>query len=266
MTALFVVLGAAFALLERGWPERPHERAFAKARLTDWVYWPFSAFGTGNLTRLLTVGTFGTAALALGYRGSPKELLPWLEGEGHFGIGALPAPAQLLLALLIGDLVNYWTHRLRHSRALWPFHAVHHSPRTLDWLASVRMHPVDDAIDNVTGGLVVLGMGTAPHIWLATGPFLFFFNMWLHANVPWRIGPLAYVIATPAFHRWHHAEETARTPKNFAGVFPVWDLVFGTFYLPAGKPETFGPGDTPVPGGLLRQMIFPFRRGLRVPR
>jgi sterol desaturase/sphingolipid hydroxylase (fatty acid hydroxylase superfamily) len=260
MVALFVVLGAVFALLERGWPERAHVPVFARARLTDWVYWPFSAFVTGNLTRLLTVGSVGALAIALGYRGSPKALLAWLGGEGRFGIGALPAPAQLVIALVIGDLVNYWNHRLRHARALWPFHAVHHSPRTLDWLAAVRMHPVDDALDNVGVGLVVLGMGTSPAIWLAIGPFLFFFNMWLHANVPWRLGPLAYLVATPAFHRWHHAEETASMSKNFAGIFPFWDLLFGTFYLPATPPKTFGPGDTPVPGGLLRQMIFPFGR------
>ncbi len=259
MAALFVLLGAVFALLERLWPERARAALFSRARLTDWAYWPFSAFVTGNLTRLLTLGSFGAVAFVLGYRGAPRELLSWLGAEGRFGIGSWPLPVQLLLALFVGDLVNYWNHRLRHTRRLWPFHAVHHAPKTLDWLAGVRMHPVDDAIDNVGVGLVVLGMGTAPALWLATGPFLFFFNMWLHANVPCRLGPLAYVVATPAFHRWHHAEETAATPCNFAGVFPVWDLLFGTFYLPAQHPRTFGPGDTPVPSGLLRQLVFPFK-------
>jgi sterol desaturase/sphingolipid hydroxylase (fatty acid hydroxylase superfamily) len=258
MSTLFAVLGVVFALLERRWPERTRAVLFSRTRLTDWLYWPFSAFVTGNLTRLFVLGSFGAIALAVGYRGAPRQLLPWLEGEGRFGVGVLPLPVQVFFALAVGDLVNYWNHRLRHTRLLWPFHAVHHSPRTLDWLASVRMHPVDDAVDNVGVGLVVLGMGTSPSVWLMTGPFLFFFNMWLHANVPWRLGPLAYVVATPAFHRWHHAEETAGTPCNFAGVFPAWDLVFGTFHLPAARPASFGPGDAPVPDGLLRQLAFPF--------
>jgi len=62
--------------------------------------------------------------------------------------------------IVVGDLVNYWNHRLRHGRLLWPYHAVHHGPRALDWLSSVRMHPVDDLCDNVPVALVVLGLAS----------------------------------------------------------------------------------------------------------
>lgn len=262
MTALFVSLGALFSMFERAWPERAHVPYFTRSRSTDWLYWPFSAFVTGNVTRVLTLGAAASFALAFGHRGELATFSAWLSVP-RWGIGGWPIAAQLALAISLGDLVNYWNHRLRHTRLLWPFHAIHHSPRDLDWLASVRMHPVDDAIDNVMVGAFVLALGTRLDVWLATGPFLFFFNVWLHANVRWRLGPLEWVIATPAFHRWHHAEERAERPCNFAGVLPLWDLVFGTFSLPREPARAFGPGRTVVPDGLLRQLASPFEALVR---
>ena len=127
------------------------------------------------------------------------------------------------------------------------------------------MHPVDDAIDNVMVGLVVLAIGTRFDVWLATGPCLFFFNVWLHANVRWRFGWLERVIATPAFHRAHHSDDTL-APRNFAGVLPLWDAIFGTLYLPGRPVESFGPGATPVPRGFFGQLVMPFAQAIRAVR
>jgi|GEM_PF-6800032 len=45
----------------------------------------------------------------------------------------------------------------------------------------------------------------------------------------------------------------------FAGFFPLWDILFGTYYMPKGKvPTEFGI-DEPMPNTLAGQMIFPFR-------
>jgi sterol desaturase/sphingolipid hydroxylase (fatty acid hydroxylase superfamily) len=121
------------------------------------------------------------------------------------------------------------------------------------------MHPVDDLCDNVAVGLSVLAAGVSIEAWLATGPFVFFLDAWLHANLRLPLGPLRYVIATPAFHRAHHADDAAETSCNFAGVFPVWDLVFGTFRMPDDAPRSFGAGTTAVPAGFLAQLAFPLR-------
>ena len=257
MAVTFLVVGAAASLAEKLWPSSRSRGRLTSARVTDWVYWPFSALVTGNLTRMATMGAVGFAAVALGFRGQARAVPGWID-EHTWGIGHLPVIAQLVVTVGLGDLVNYWNHRLRHTRWLWPFHAVHHSPETLDWLSSVRMHPVDDLVDNVGVGLFVMALGARPEVWLATGPFLFFFNAWLHANVSWRLGPLEYVVATPAFHRWHHAAETTETPCNFAGVLPAWDLLFGTFRLPARAPRAFGT-NLNVPATLPSQLAFPFR-------
>ena len=53
-----------------------------------------------------------------------------------------------------------------------------------------------------------------------------------HANLPWTYGPLGYLLVSPVFHRVHHAigvgHEGRRHGCNFAVLFPVWDIVFGT--------------------------------------
>jgi len=83
----------------------------------------------------------------------------------------------------------------------------------------------------------------------------------LHANVSWTFGPLGHVLASPAFHRRHHTKETAAIDKNFAGLLPVWDLLFGTFYLPKDRrPTEFGVHDDGVPDSFWGQLVYPFRK------
>ena len=190
MTALALVTGAVSSALERGFPERSRASYLSRARWIDWAYWPFSAFVSGNITRAVTLGAAAALAFAAGYRGALDGLPAWAAARSDTLLGALPFWAQMAFAIVVGDLVDYWNHRLRHTRALWPFHAVHHGPAQLDWLSSQRMHPVDDLCDNVLVGLVLLASGVSLEAWLATGPFLFFFNAWLHANLKVRLGPL----------------------------------------------------------------------------
>ena len=80
----------------------------------------------------------------------------------------------------------------------------------------------------------------------------------------WAFGPFRYVLASPAFHRWHHTSEEEGLDRNFAGLFPWIDLLFGTFYMPEGRrPERFGLAHEDVPEGLLAQLAYPFRRAGR---
>ena len=84
----------------------------------------------------------------------------------------------------------------------------------------------------------------------------------IHANVRFEFGPLAWLVATPRFHHWHHGIEPEAVDKNFAIHLPVLDWLFGTFHLPAGRwPSGYGVHtDRPVPDGFLRQLAHPFRR------
>lgn len=268
MVCLFIACGGVSALLEAAWPDRAAAPKLTPERRVDWAWWPVSAFLTGNLTRALTVGIVVGAALLLGVAPTPFDVLPALVAH-PFGIGRAAPVAQVAFALFVGDGVNYWNHRLRHGRWLWPFHAVHHGPVRLDWLSSARIHPVDDLVDGVSVGLVLVALGVPVQVWLATGPFLLFFDMYVHANVAlpgtrlrWPRAVLARCVVGPAFHRHHHAAPmptlgTGARPCNYAGVFPAWDLVFGTFHLPPDAPAAFGTGE-PTPSGLLAQLRQPF--------
>jgi sterol desaturase/sphingolipid hydroxylase (fatty acid hydroxylase superfamily) len=106
----------------------------------------------------------------------------------------------------------------------------------------------------------LLVLGFSPGVLAGYVPLLTFYAILLHANVPWTFGPLRYLLASPAFHRWHHTAEEEGRDKNFAGLFPFLDLAFGTFYLPEGRqPERFGLGREEVPAGLVAQLAYPFR-------
>ena len=74
------------------------------------------------------------------------------------------------------------------------------------------------------------------------------------------VGPLRAVLANPRFHRWHHMSAEEGKDKNLAGLLLPWDILFGTYYMPASQPARFGIHDA-VPTDLLGQLIWPFRRG-----
>jgi len=84
-------------------------------------------------------------------------------------------------------------------------------------------------------------------------------GFFIHANARWRFGPLEWLIATPAFHHWHHTNDgPAYVNKNYAALLPLVDRLFGTLYLPKDKqPEHYGI-DEPLPSGFLGQLVRPF--------
>ncbi|MDU6241438.1 MAG: sterol desaturase family protein, partial [Bradyrhizobium sp.] len=65
----------------------------------------------------------------------------------------------------------------------------------------------------------------------------------------------------PVFHRWHHTAIEEGGNTNFAGTFPLWDILFGTFRMPEGRlPENYGKDEAAMPGEFAGQLVFPFRR------
>ena len=92
-----------------------------------------------------------------------------------------------------------------------------------------------------------------------------FLAIFIHANIKWRFGWLEWLIATPPFHHWHHTNDGPEyINKNFAGLLPWVDKLFGTFYLPKNRlPEKYGI-DAPMAQNYLGQLAQPFR-GKRKP-
>ena len=177
------------------------------------------------------------------------------------GIARQPGGLQICEALVLSGLGAYWGHRAAHTVPfLWRFHKVHHSIQEMDWLAAGRLHPVDQAFTRSCAVLPLYAFGFTRATFGAFLVFTTFQALFIHANVRLRFGPLRWLLATPEFHHWHHANEPEAYNSNFAGEFPWIDWLFGTLRLPAGRmPARYGIDD-PVPAGYLRQLAWPFRR------
>jgi len=248
----FVVLSLVFFVAQRIWPSVRGQRLFRRGFLTDSVYWLWTPFVARTITPIAVgIALIPIAAL---YGMNLKTII-----HGHGALAAQPLWLQGIEIFVAGDFLGYWQHRLFHGHRLWRFHAVHHSSTELDWLSSVRLHPVNDALSRLIVAVPLVAAGFNTTVVAFYAPFTTLYAITLHANLNWDYGPLRYVIASPTFHRWHHTSAEEGLERNFSGGLPLWDLLFGTFYMPRGRqPVAFGIRDS-MPTGFLGQMIAPFR-------
>jgi WD40 repeat protein/sterol desaturase/sphingolipid hydroxylase (fatty acid hydroxylase superfamily) len=218
-----------------------------RAAATDLIY----RFVVPLFTRMILRTMLLIGVLTLLFGTKEPQLWP---------MGTLPVWQQCLAILLIQDVMLYWIHRLFHTRPGWKFHAVHHSPKVLDWMSTSRFHPVNDVLEFVVVDVAVLLMGFPWETIFLLAPFNIIYSAMVHANLNWTFGPLRYIFASPVYHRWHHTTQEQGLDKNFASTFPFLDLIFGTYYMPAGQlPEQFGNGDPDYPEDFWGQLIRPFQ-------
>jgi sterol desaturase/sphingolipid hydroxylase (fatty acid hydroxylase superfamily) len=179
------------------------------------------------------------------------------------GIGplaGLPFWQQVILYLLGNDLVMYLTHRAFHTARLWRIHAVHHSTEELEWTSATRFHPIDQAFHGGLADVVMLLLGISPDVLIWLAPWSVGSSALVHANLDWTFGPFRYVLASPVYHRWHHTSAERGGSSNFAGTFPLYDVLFGTFFMPRGeRPDAYGQDDPALPRDFLGQLVYPFR-------
>lgn len=251
LLVLAVIIGACEAL----WPAVPrHLESWLRPQFgLDLCYWFFNPI----VTR--AVAGFCAAMVVFSLVGLSGVSLEQLKIAGFGPVSRQPMWLIVPEMLLAGDFIGYWIHRAFHGLPdLWDLHAVHHSSEELDWLSAVRVHPLNDVISKTLRVVPFVFLGFPLTAIAAYVPLLTFLAIFVHANVPWRFGPLGYVIASPAFHRWHHTSAAEGLNRNFAGLFPVIDMLFGTFYLPPHQPLQFGVKEQ-MPRGFFGQLVYPFR-------
>jgi sterol desaturase/sphingolipid hydroxylase (fatty acid hydroxylase superfamily) len=185
----------------------------------------------------------------------------WAANDGIRGwVQGLPFWAGVLLIVLVADFVQYWTHRAYHEvPLLWRLHAVHHSAKSMDWLAGSRQHIVELIITRTLVLAPIYVMGFSKEVidtYIVIVGFQAVFN---HANVSVRLGPLRYIIVTPNFHHWHHSQDQAALDRNYAAHFAFLDYIFGTAVKSDQLwPEKYGVLGDYVPNGFVKQFKFPF--------
>jgi lathosterol oxidase len=179
-------------------------------------------------------------------------------------VSSMPLWLQFPCILVVADLAQYWSHRAMHTvPLLWRVHAVHHSSRTMDWLASSRLHLGEVLITRTCVLAPIFVLGFSQLAILLYVVYIGLHAIFIHANVRFTFGPLRYVLATPAFHHWHHSDDPRAANTNFAVHLPALDRLFGTYFQPDEWPATYGIGEERLPPGLTRQLLYPITGALR---
>jgi sterol desaturase/sphingolipid hydroxylase (fatty acid hydroxylase superfamily) len=154
----------------------------------------------------------------------------------------------MFASLALVDFLSFYTHYLQHKLPiLWQFHKVHHSAEVMHPVSNFREHPVDNLVYVLVQGLsygVVSGIAVRMFGYVPSEPALlgvplliFAFNLLAynlrhsHIWLRWP-GRWAMVFASPAHHHVHHSCHPDHLDKNFAFIFPVWDVIFRTYVLP----------------------------------
>ena len=170
---------------------------------------------------------------------------------------SMPIIVPAILALILIDFIHYWAHRLMHEPLFWPMHAVHHSDTELNYTSWYRGHAVEGVFLSFVAIFAASWFGASPElvVWVVVARA--FHQQYCHTNIDWTHGKFEPLLASPRFHRWHHAEHEAAYGKNLALVMPIWDHMFGTYYSPGPCNVRTGFDDGPG-DNFLKLMAYPF--------
>lgn len=248
---IWFVLMPFVALLERLLPRHSDWNRSHDDIATDVIYLPMSLLVVSGLSALWG-GFFILLATKLQeVVGSPPWPSQW------------SLPLQVALACVAAELFAYWAHRLMHELPfLWRFHSIHHSPKRVYWLNAIRAHPGEHIFRGFISSVPLAVLGAPPEVlayWMVLSRVGGLFQ---HANIDFALGPFAWIFSIGELHRWHHSATRKEADHNYGDTFIVWDIVFGTRYLPQNRPapqEVGISGLGAFPTSWWAQQLAPFR-------
>jgi len=223
-----VVIAVGMRFFERRWPlERvPNDDLVA----VDRVYTFLNKLGIIPLAVFVVTYPISNEiehmVRAWGYAPPRLErIFPWLHDS---------ALASFLVYFVLYDFAAYWLHRAQHRFGWWwSLHSLHHSQRQVTVWSDDRNHILDDLL--MTLALVIFAqfVGVQPDDYIMILMVGRLIESWSHANVDMSFGRIGErLLVGPRFHRLHHAlagpAERHIHDHNFAPVFPIWDILFGT--------------------------------------
>jgi sterol desaturase/sphingolipid hydroxylase (fatty acid hydroxylase superfamily) len=171
--------------------------------------------GIGNVIVALATKAIAFSAFSLVYRFAPHQLgfAWWVWGAGLFA----------------DEFSYYWFHRTSHGcRLFWASHVVHHSSQRYNLGTALRQ--------TWTGGFTSFFFwlwkplaGFHPIMVLTLQSISLLYQFWIHTEIIRSLGPLEWVLNTPAHHRVHHASNPRYIDRNHGGTLIIWDRLFGTY-------------------------------------
>ncbi len=240
----YLALALVIGLLER---VMPHQRAWLR---NDGQIGPDLAhtlLNKGVAQAIISTVVFLGIADSLGPTGGGLWPTDW------------PLALQAALGLAVAEAGLYWKHRLAHEwPVLWRFHAVHHSVTRLWFFNTGRFHLVDTITGLAVGMPVLLILGAPREVMVMVSAMTAIIGMLTHCNIEMRCGWLSYVFNTPSLHRWHHSKALHEGNRNYGENLVLFDLLFGTFLLPARRPPREIGIAHPMPPSFLGQLAAPF--------
>jgi lathosterol oxidase len=242
-----LLMALIYVPIERLWPQYPDQGTFRPEWTLDVAYF----LSTHLPVQILSLMILLPASEASRFLANPAL---------QRFVGGLPWVVQFVLAVLVADLAEYTAHRLVHTVPfLWRFHAVHHSAKSLDWIAGSRAHFVDDVIIRGAVLLPIVLLGFSQSVLAGYMVFVTLHATWTHCNFGPTSAWLEKLIVLPRHHHWHHAIEKEAIDKNYAIHFPWIDKIFGTYYSPKERwPERYGLAGEELSPSFIGQTINPF--------
>jgi sterol desaturase/sphingolipid hydroxylase (fatty acid hydroxylase superfamily) len=146
---------------------------------------------------------------------------------------SVPWLVMAVVAVIAKDFCDYWSHRALHTPLLWPIHAVHHSDNHVNGFTTFRVHALEVVVMRAFEISMLSWIGIPPALVASAYIIATLHNAYVHFEVDIDHGPFNWLLASPRFHRWHHADQPDAYGKNLANMIPAWDMLFGT-YLKAG--------------------------------
>jgi sterol desaturase/sphingolipid hydroxylase (fatty acid hydroxylase superfamily) len=249
MTLLWLVLRPLEALVP------VHEIRDARARWNDFIYTAVHRLGAFAVLIFFFLDPLidklnGFLHLHGIHPFEPERLWP--------GLSTLPL-ASFLVYLLILDFFEYWYHRAQHHIGWWwGLHSLHHSQQNMNLWSDDRNHLLDNLLHDIFLAIIALCIGVPPGQYILLVAVSRILQSLQHANVRIHFGRIGErLLVSPRFHRLHHAIGLGHESRgkntlgghNFAVLFPVWDIVFGTARFSARFDATGVRDQLPPPEG-----------------
>ena len=184
----------------------------------------------------LTMG-LGYLAISAVTKLAALALYTWLYEHRLFEIGT--GPLAWIALLFAEDLCYYAFHRSHHDvRLLWAAHVNHHSSTYYNLSTALRQSWTTPFTSPIFWAPLAL-VGFAPWMIFTAQAWSLLYQYWLHTESIRSLGPLEHVMNTPSHHRVHHGKNVEYLDRNHAGIFIIWDKLFGSFE-PERAPVVYG--------------------------
>ncbi|MCG3268650.1 sterol desaturase family protein [Yoonia sp. I 8.24] len=144
-----------------------------------------------------------------------------------------------IVGIIPRDFADYWSHRAMHTRWGWPTHAAHHTDTHVNAFTGLRVHAIESVLMTMSY-VILLTWLQMPEAIPIIAAFYLVHGIYVHMDLEIDHGPFKYLIASPIFHRWHHADAPVAYGKNLGNIMPLWDRIFGTYYNPGPCREQMG--------------------------